>query len=70
MQRTWVQSLVQKDPTFHGATKPVLKPVCPGAYVLQQEKPELLPQLEISPHLLQLEKAYALQQRQSTTKNK
>ena len=50
MQGTWVLSLVQEDPTCCRATKPVscnywawvlrlLKPACPKAHDLQQEKP-------------------------------
>ena len=55
MQGIWVQSLVQEDPTCHGATKPVgpqllsphsrahepqlLKPVHPRVHTLQQERP-------------------------------
>ena len=54
MQETWVQSLIQEDPTCYGATEPVhhilnlcprswepqlLKPSHPGAYAPQQDKP-------------------------------
>ena len=52
----------------------LLKPMCPTAHILQQEKPVQweahAPQLESSPHLLQLEKAYVQQWRPSAAKNK
>ena len=80
MQGTWVQSLVQEDPTWHRATKPVrhnywahmpqvLKPACSRACAPQQEK--LLQweahalQLDNSPYLPQLQKACVQQQRPS-----
>ena len=61
MQGTWVQSLVQEDPTCHGATKPS----CSRACVLQPEKPPKweahTSKLDSSPHFQQLEKAQAQQ---------
>ena len=66
MQGTSVWSLVQEDPTGHGTTKPMNHNYwspSPRARALQQEKPPQweahTPQLESSPHSLQLEKAQA-----------
>ena len=76
---------IQEDPTCHRATKPIchnywahepqlLKPAHPKACGLQQEEPPQweaqAPQLESSPHSLQLEKSPTQQQpRPSTAKN-
>ena len=72
MQGTWVWSLLCEDSTCQGATKPMyhnywahtlqqLKPACPRAPALQQEKPPkwelLILQLESSHHSPQLEKS-------------
>ena len=54
MQGTWVQFLVQENPTCCQATKPMCH--TPEACALQQEEPQ------------QLEKAGARQQRPSTDK--
>ena len=59
MQGAEVQSLVGEDPTYHRATKPVrctTEAHAPRACAVQQEKPS------------KVEKAYAKQQRSSTTK--
>ena len=84
MQGTWVCSLVQKDPTCHGAMKPVRhsywawkpqisKPVGLVS-VLCNEKPlrweARAPQLENSLYSRQLEKAHTQQWRGSTAKKK
>ena len=39
MQGTWVQSLIQEDPTCHRATKPQLLNLCSRAHKLQQRSP-------------------------------
>ena len=76
MQETQVQSLVWKDSTCHGATKPVshnMEARAPKTCTLQEEKPpqwEAPLELESSPHLPQLEKARMQQWRHSTAKNK
>ena len=86
MQGTWVQSLVQEDPTCCRATKPVLhnywgcalepashnyRARMPRAHALQQEKPEsTCTTTKSSPRSPQLEKARALQQRPNAAKNK
>ena len=63
MQGTWVPSLVQDDPTCHGATKPVGHKWShmPRTHGLQQEKSlqweACALQLESSPCSLRLEKA-------------
>ena len=64
-----VRSLVQKDPTCHGTTKPVcLEPVLLNKRSPHNEKP--VHQTKRSPHSLQLEKARMQQQRPSTAINK
>ena len=85
MQGTRFPSLVQEDCTCLGATRPVCyhysafmpqlwKPTFSRARVLQQEKSlpgeAHAPQLESSPHSLQLEKAHIQQWRPSTAKKK
>ena len=85
MEGTWVPPLVQEDCTCLGATRPVCyhysafmpqlwKPTFSRARVLQQEKSlpgeAHAPQLESSPHSLQLEKAHIQQWRPSTAKKK
>ena len=63
MQRTRVRSPIWEDPTSFGA----IKPVCPEAHALQQEKlpPEAAraPQLESRPLSPQVEKAHTQQKR-------
>ena len=76
MKGTQVLSLVQEDPTCHGATKPDshTRWACtPKAHALQQEEPRwgarVLP-LERSPRSPQLEKVWVQQQKPSVDKNK
>ena len=70
MQETWVRSLVQEDPTYHEATKPMCHNY--WAHALQQEKPQqgeaCTPQ-QSSPCSLQLEKAHTQQWRPSAARN-
>ena len=65
MQGTGVWSLVLKDPTWRGATKPsttATEPAHPKAHASQQEKPlqweAQEAQLDSSPRPAKLEKAY------------
>lgn len=64
MQRTPVQSLVQEEPTYLGATKPV----CPEP-VLCNKRNHCTIQLENSPCSLQLEETHVQLQRPSAGKN-
>ena len=76
MQGTWVWSLVQEDSTCCGATKPLYHNywTCTLLPVLCNEKPPQweahAPQLESSPHSLQLEKPCVQQQRPRVAKCK
>ena len=76
MQETQVWSLVQEDPTCHGATKPHvphLLSLHSKACALQQEKPlqweACEQQLENSPHLPQLDKVLTQQQKHNAAHN-
>ena len=82
MQRPQVQSLVQEDPTCHGATKPVHHSPCAAAteacmprHMLHSKKKPLQGearalQLERRPCSLQLDKTHVQQRRPSVTRNK
>ena len=77
MKGTHVESLVQEDPTCHGATKPDRHnywACAPRARALQQEKPlqwkAHVLQLESSSRTPQLEKGCTQQQKPSIAKNK
>ena len=75
-QETWVQSMVQEDPTCSGATNPRHHnywAACPRARALQQETPlqweTYAPRLERSPTSLNCRKAWAATKTQQS-KNK
>ena len=66
VQGTWIQSLVQEDPTCHRATKPTTtESLHPRVCALQEEKP--LQEETCAP---QLEETCTQRQRPSTVKNK
>ena len=75
MQGTWVRSLLQEDPTCHGAIKlvrhwsPHTQSPCSATREATAVR-SLCTSTKSSPHSLQLEKAHWQQQRVSITKNK
>ena len=74
MQETWIQSLIQEDPTYCRATKPIHHNywACALELMLHNEKPQQweahAPQLESTPCPPQLEKASTQQGRPGKAK--